>query len=101
MINFGSEEGILGLIAYFWIIGTISSRAWTLFRRSETPYLQDLGLGVLGAMVCLLILDTSGNRFVSGGAMVYTLLLSGAALRAGALLTSQGPQSPTRQPPGR
>ena len=91
IINFGSEEGILGLIGYFWVIGTVARRSWILFRRSETPYLQDLALGVLGAMVCLLILDTSGNRFVSGGVMAYTLVLAGASVRAGALLTTETP----------
>lgn len=97
IINFGTEQGLLGLIAYAWIVATIGWHSWRVFRRSESPFLQNLGLGLLGSVVCLVILDTSGNRFNSGEVMAYPFVLAGAIMRVSAgLAPASSRRSPSR-----
>jgi len=82
IISIGVEEGVIGLIFYFWILSANYRHASKLYKTSLDPLDQTLSLGLMGATVCLLILDVSGTRFMDGNLMLYYWILAGMTLNS-------------------
>ena len=76
------ETGLLGLIAYGWLIWTLGRGGLRLARRAPDPFLSSLGAGFVAAVICLVLLDTTGTRFLRGNVMAYIWLLGGGVARA-------------------
>jgi putative inorganic carbon (HCO3(-)) transporter len=58
-----AETGILGLLAFLWLLGVIFREGWRLFRTAEDGFLKSLGLGFAALMVCAIILNLFGDRW--------------------------------------
>jgi O-antigen ligase len=82
IIEIGVEFGVIGLIFYFWILGATYRAASRTFKVSTHPIDRALGLGLLAATVCLLLLDLSGTRFRNGDIMAFYWILIGITLNA-------------------
>jgi O-antigen ligase len=81
IIMLGVENGLVGLIAYVWIVLALGANVWRLSRNSEDPFIRSLASGCVAALVCLVLLDTTGTRFVSSAVMAYMWVLGGGLAR--------------------
>ena len=80
-VEFLAEEGVLGILAYLWLVvtlGWIGFRAW---RTRPSTLESDLALGFMCAVLCLMVLDSSGTRFRNREVMAYMWILGGALAR--------------------
>jgi O-antigen ligase len=93
IIEIGVEFGVIGLTLYFWILVATYRAASRVFKTAEQPIDRALGLGLLAATVCLLLLDLSGTRFRSGDIMAFYWILVGITLNARPQPSAPGTQS--------
>jgi hypothetical protein len=75
------EEGIAGLVAYFWLIWVLAKGPRSLASESEDPFLRAVASGFVGALLALLVLDITGQNFMSNRVMIYTWVLGGGLAR--------------------
>jgi O-antigen ligase len=87
------EEGLLGLIAYVWLIWGLARGARRVARESDDPFLSALGTGVVAAVICLVLLDCSGTRFPNASVMSYIWILGGSMARMAANLSLEQAQA--------
>jgi len=90
------EEGLLGLIAYVWLIWALARGARRVARESDDPFLSSLATGVVAAVVCLVLLDSSGTRLPNASVMSYIWILGGSMARMASNLSLQGAPSAER-----
>jgi O-antigen ligase/polysaccharide polymerase Wzy-like membrane protein len=65
--------GILGVIAYFWILGGAIFASMRLWRRDADPLVRAGGLGVAGAFVALIVAETTAS--FTGVDVRFTIVL--------------------------
>ena len=58
------ETGILGLMAFFYLLYSIGKLAINHMKRVNTPYFKGLALGFLGGYVGLLFHSLGANTFI-------------------------------------
>jgi O-antigen ligase len=80
VIALAVEQGVFGLIFYFWLLTAVYLSAAKRFRTSEQPIQKALAFGTMAATVCLFFLDLTGTRFFSGEIMAYYWILTGMTL---------------------
>jgi O-antigen ligase len=62
-LDFWLSAGILGLLAYLWLLYVFWSRWLTLFRTDEAPWSRPLVLGVGGAMLASMLHGLIDNSY--------------------------------------
>jgi O-antigen ligase len=82
VIEIGIEQGIPGLVFYSWILIAAYGAATRVYRDAAHPVDRALALGLLGATVCLFLLDLTGTRFRNGNLMAYYWILAGMTFNA-------------------
>jgi hypothetical protein len=80
VIETGIEQGMLGLIFYFWLFGAAYRRASAVLKEAQSPVSRTLALGLVGATLCLLLLDVTGVRSRDGKVMAFYWILAGMTL---------------------
>lgn len=80
-VELAAEEGVLGMVAYLWIISILGWTAFKAWRRRPVCFENDVALGFMCAIMCLMLLDTSGTRFRNREVMAYVWVLGGALAR--------------------
>jgi O-antigen ligase len=53
--------GILGLLAYLWIMGTVIWSSYRVWREHSDPWLQAVGLAMVGAFIGLVLAETTAS----------------------------------------
>jgi O-antigen ligase len=76
-----AEEGIVGILGYVWLVGLLGWTGFSAWRRRSDGLVKDLALGFMCAILCLMVLDTSGTRFRNREVMAYIWVLGGALAR--------------------
>lgn len=93
MVQIGTEMGALGLLGYVGLLGAVVTACVSRARRAEPRSFQRaVGLGVLAATLCLVLLDFSGARFRAHTVTTYYWLMVGAFLGC----TDRPPAPPAR-----
>jgi O-antigen ligase len=83
IIEFAVEEGLLGILAYAWLVWMLVRSGRSAARQQDDPFVRSLATGVVAAAICLVFLDASGTRFRNQGVMIYLWILSGSLARLG------------------
>ena len=58
------ETGVIGLILLLWLLGKGISLGYTLFRSADDQFLKSLGLGLAALIVCAVVVNFFGDRWV-------------------------------------
>jgi O-antigen ligase len=80
-VEFLAEEGIVGILAYVWLLATMGWVGFSGWRLRDGGIVNDLSLGYMCAVFCLMVLDSSGTRFRNREVMAYMWVLGGALAR--------------------
>jgi O-antigen ligase len=80
-VEFLAEEGILGIIAYLWLLWLLGITAFRVWRDKGGGIERDVALGMTCAICCLALLDTTGTRFRNREVMAYIWILGGVLAR--------------------
>jgi len=80
-VEFLAEEGVLGILAYLWLVTTLGWIGFRAWRVRPATLESDLALGFMCAALCLMVLDSSGTRFRNREVMAYMWILAGALAR--------------------
>jgi hypothetical protein len=73
---------VIGLGAYLALLFAFYRRASVVLKRGTEPIDRVLALGLIGATVCLFLLDVTGTRFRNGDIMAFYWILAGMACNA-------------------
>lgn len=82
------ETGIVGLILFWWVLGKGIAVGWALFRSPADPFLKSLGLGLATMIVCAVVVNFFGDRWVRLQVNGFLWTLLGCAAR-GQLIVQQ------------
>jgi O-antigen ligase len=88
IIEFATEEGVIGVLAYAWLVSALFRGGWRARRLSTDPIARELAVGLMAACVCLVMLDSSGTRFRSSAVMAYVWIVGGAIHRMASVPTA-------------
>ncbi len=89
-----SETGILGFVAFLWLVFVAAREAWRQWRALDSELGRALAFGVLGAIVTLLVQGLVDSQFTAQfEALFWTLL---ALLAANASLWASDPPGEAR-----
>jgi O-antigen ligase len=80
-VEFLVEEGVIGIVAYLWLVAVMGFVGFAAWRQRPSSLYSDLALGFMCAVLCLMLLDTSGTRFRNREVMAYMWVLGGALAR--------------------
>jgi O-antigen ligase len=80
-VEFLSEEGLVGIVAYLWLLGLLGITAVRVWLERDVGIERDLALGFMCAILCLALLDTSGTRFRNREVMAFIWVLGGGLAR--------------------
>ncbi|HEX6851244.1 MAG TPA: O-antigen ligase family protein [Candidatus Polarisedimenticolaceae bacterium] len=80
-VEFLAEEGLVGIAAYLWLLGLLGFTALRVWLGRDGGLVRDVALGLMCAILCLALLDTSGTRFRNREVMAYIWVLGGALAR--------------------
>jgi O-antigen ligase len=80
-VEFLAEEGIVGIVAYLWLLTLMGWVGFTAWRVRDGGLASDLALGFMCAILCLMVLDSSGTRFRNREVMAYMWVSGGALAR--------------------
>ena len=58
------ETGVLGLMFFLYLLGTITRLGVKLYRTAKDPFLKSLGLGFSLLMVCVFVVNFFGDRWL-------------------------------------
>ena len=58
------ETGVLGLMFFLFLLGTITRLGVKLYRTAKDPFLKSLGLGFSLLMVCVFVVNFFGDRWL-------------------------------------
>jgi O-antigen ligase len=80
-VEFLAEEGVVGILAYLWLLTLMGWVGFSAWRVRDGGLASDLALGFMCAILCLMVLDSSGTRFRNREVMAYMWVLGGALAR--------------------
>jgi O-antigen ligase len=80
-VEFLAEEGILGILAYLWLLTLMGWIGFSAWRVRDGGLASDVALGFTCAILCLMVLDSSGTRFRNREVMAYIWVLGGVLAR--------------------
>jgi O-antigen ligase len=80
-VEFLAEEGVLGMLAYLWLLTLMGLIGFSAWRVRNGGLASDLALGFMCAILCLMVLDSSGTRFRNREVMAYMWVVGGALAR--------------------
>jgi putative inorganic carbon (HCO3(-)) transporter len=83
------ETGVVGLMLFLWLLAKAFRMGFRLFRSAKDPFLQALGFGVAGMIVCTAVANFFGDRwtYLQVNCFLWTLL--GFAMR-GQMIVDEG-----------
>jgi len=76
------ETGVLGLLLFLWFLKTGFTTGYTLFRSADEEFLTALGLGLATMIVCAVVVNFFGDRWVRLQVNGFLWTLIGCAARA-------------------
>ncbi|HWZ45578.1 MAG TPA: O-antigen ligase family protein [Candidatus Saccharimonadales bacterium] len=76
------EMGVLGLLLFLALLLKSLGVGYRLFRAAEDPVFRGIGLGLAAVMVCTLVVNLFGDRWMYLQVTGYTFALLGLAVRA-------------------
>jgi putative inorganic carbon (hco3(-)) transporter len=76
------ETGVLGLLIFLWLLGKTARAGYRLFRSSEDPLFQSIGLGLACWVVCAAVSNFFGDRWTYLQVNGYMWVLGGLVARA-------------------
>jgi putative inorganic carbon (hco3(-)) transporter len=76
------ETGVLGLLIFLWLLGKTARAGYRLFRSSEDPLFQSIGLGLACWVVCAAVSNFFGDRWTYLQVNGYVWVLGGLVARA-------------------
>jgi O-antigen ligase len=97
IIEFATQQGLLGIAAYCWLLGTMALAGWRVWRRHPDPFLRDLAPALIAALICLVVLDCSGTRFRSREVMAFIWILGGGIARMAVEVPANASEKPVRR----
>jgi O-antigen ligase len=77
----GVELGVVGLILVVGLLGLVLSDAWTLSRHGEDAMTRAIGLGVLGMVGAVIMVNLVGSRLMQPQPSIYFWVLAGMTVR--------------------
>jgi O-antigen ligase len=80
VIEIGVEQGVIGLAFYFLLLYVLYRNAARIYRESSDPLDRALALGMVGATICLFLLDLTGTRFRYNFVTAFYWILAGITL---------------------
>jgi putative inorganic carbon (HCO3(-)) transporter len=86
------ETGIPGLILFLVLMGTSLSLAYKLFRKTKDPLLSALGLGMCGYIICLLVVNAFGDRWMYLQVTGYFWILMGMVVSGSQIKPEKVPE---------
>lgn len=91
------ENGSIGLILLLAVILTAARQSYLLFRSTEQPFYRGVGLGLLGLLTSVLIVNIFGDRFSYLQVNGCTWVLMACVVRSRVLL-QEAAEAPLAEP---
>jgi O-antigen ligase len=76
------ENGLLGLVLFLLLLWKMTREAITLMRSSKDPFFRGLGLGFGAMMVCVVVVNCFGDRWMFQQVTAYMWAVLGLVCRA-------------------
>ena len=83
IIEIGVEQGVVGLLFYFGLLLAVYRSASRVAKHTDDALERSLAIALVGATVCLALLDLSGTRFRNANITAYYWFLASITLNVG------------------
>jgi len=58
------ETGIIGLIAFLWLLKSIFKEGWRIYKKMDMPYYKGLTMGYIAGFIALCVHSIGANTFI-------------------------------------
>jgi putative inorganic carbon (HCO3(-)) transporter len=98
-IKVAVETGIVGLVAFLWLLLKMCRLGYQLFRSSDDPFWASVGLGFVGLMSAAVLLNFFGDRWTYQQVNGFMWMLFGCVLRGLRIAASEASEAATSYAP--
>lgn len=61
-LNILVNGGLVSFVLFLWVLAKSFHMAWTVFRQTKDPFWRSVGLGIMGSIIALCLVNLTGTR---------------------------------------